>query len=88
MTAVATGRNSLPTHVAPCQMHLVRGELGAAREVLATMRATDGNGAAPHLVAAQIAWCENPDRDGTRHALDAAQVSTEEPHLLSTGAGV
>ena len=70
------------------QMHRVRGELDAARAVLATMRASGGSGSAPQLVAAQIAWREDRVCDGTRHALDAAQVAAAGPGDLCTIADV
>lgn len=79
MAAVATGRKlaSDPSW-RRARMHLVRGEVGAAREMLATMHARDASDTAPHLVAAQIAWRKDRVRDGTRHALDAAQVASSE----------
>jgi hypothetical protein len=59
---------SLPIPCAPCPDASVRGDVGAAREVLATMRTTDGSGAGPRLAAAQIAWREDRVRDGNRYA--------------------
>lgn len=89
MTAVATDRNLASNPLwRRAQTHLVRGELGAAREELATMRAADGSGPAAHLVAAQIAWREGRVRDGTRHALDSAQIASEDPDDLCTVADV
>lgn len=68
MTAAATDRNLASDPCAPCPDASVRGDVGAAREVLATMRATDGSGAGPRLAAAQIAWREDRVRDGNRYA--------------------
>ena len=89
MATVATGRNftSDPSW-RRAQMHLIRGELAAAHEVLATMHGAGGSDAAPHLVAAQIAWREDRVREGTRHALDAAQVASDNPDDLCTVADV
>jgi tetratricopeptide (TPR) repeat protein len=89
MAAVATGRNLASDPLwRRAQMHLVRREMGAAREVLATMRASGDSFVASHLVAAQIAWREDRVRDGTRHALDAAQTISEDPDDLCTIADV
>jgi len=52
------------------------------------MRATAGRGAAPHFVAAQIAWREDQVRDGTRHALDAADIASNESDDVCTVADV
>ncbi len=88
MAAVATARKLASNPLwRRAQAHLVRGEMGAARELLAAMRTTE-DGAAAHLVAAQIAWREDRVRDGTRHALDAAQVAPEDPDDLCTIADV
>ena len=88
MAAVAAGRNLASNPLwRRAQMHLVRGEMGAARELLAAMHATEG-GAAAHLVSAQIAWREDRVRDGTRHALDGAQAASEDPDDLCTIADV
>ena len=66
MAAVATARNLTSDPSRRCaQMHRVRGELAAAHEALATKRAMDGGGAAPHLVGVQITWREDRIREGT-----------------------
>lgn len=41
-----------------------------------------------HLVQAQIAWCEDRIRDGTRHALDAAGVVPDDVEAFCAVAGV
>src|SRR6185312_10308293 len=52
------------------QACLVRGQVGAARQVLASMQARQPAGDVyAYLLAAQIAWREDRVRDGTRHAL-------------------
>ena len=69
MAAAATDRNlasdplcAVPRCIGP------RRRWRRAREVLATMRSTDGSGAGPRLAAGQIAWREDRVRDGNRYA--------------------
>lgn len=71
------------------QACLVRGQVGAARQVLASMQARRPAGDVhAHLLAAQIAWREDRVRDGTRHALDAAGVVPDDAEAQCTLAAV
>lgn len=71
------------------QACLVRGQVGAARQVLASMQARQPAGDVyAYLLAAQIAWREDRVRDGTRHALDAAGVVPDEAEALCMVAAV
>jgi tetratricopeptide (TPR) repeat protein len=65
------------------QACLVRGQVGAARQVLASMQARQPAGDVyAYLLAAQIAWREDRVRDGARHALDAAGVVPDDAEAL------
>lgn len=64
------------------QACLREGQLDAARALLAPMFAREGGEARAHLLAAQIAWREDRVRDGTRHALAAAQTVSEDPETI------
>ncbi|HEY8229974.1 MAG TPA: sulfotransferase, partial [Rhodanobacteraceae bacterium] len=71
------------------QACLVRGQVDAARQVLASMQARQPAGdLCAHLLAAQIAWREDRVRDGTRHALDAAHVAPDDAEGLCMVAAV
>jgi len=71
------------------QACLVRGQVDAARQVLASMQARQPAGDVyAYLLAAQIAWREDRVRDGTRHALNAAGVVPDEAEALCTVATV
>ena len=71
------------------QACLVRGQIDAARQVLAAMQARQPDGDLhAHLLAAQIAWREDRIRDGTRHALDAARVVPDDAEALCMVAAV
>jgi len=64
------------------QAYLREEQFDAARALLASMFACEGGEARAHLLAAQIAWREDRVRDGTRHALAAAQADPEDPETL------
>lgn len=66
------------------QQCLLQGRIDAAHAVLDRMRMPGGDAAGAALLAAQIAWREDRVRDGTRHALDAAQAATHDPETLCT----
>lgn len=71
------------------QACLVRGQVEAARQVLASMQARQPAGdLQAHLLAAQIAWREDRVRDGTRHALDAVSVVPDDAEALCMVAAV
>ena len=71
------------------QACLLRGQVEAARQVLASMQARQPAGDFhAHLLAAQIAWREDRVRDGTRHALDAASLVPDDAEALCTVAAV
>ena len=71
------------------QACLMRGQVDAARQVLASLQARQPAGDVhAHLVAAQIAWREDRIRDGARHALDAASVVPDDAEALCMVAAV
>ena len=90
MAAVATSRGFASDPLwRQAQTLLVRGRVDAAQAILASMQASGSGGDAhAHLLAAQIAWREDRVRDGTRHALDAARATPDDPEALCTVATV
>jgi tetratricopeptide (TPR) repeat protein len=71
------------------QACLMRGQVDAARAILASMRARQpGGDVHAHLLAAQIAWREDRVRDGTGHALEAARIVPDDAEALCMVAAV
>ncbi len=71
------------------QAYLVRGQLGAARQVLTAFQcAGRGSGVHAYLLAAQLALFDDRVRDAARLALGAAQVASDDVEARCAVAGL